>query len=134
MAYKIIDIQGVGEVYSEKLRAAGIDTPEALLEKAATRRARQMLAARTGIPGALILTWANHADLFRIRGIGPQYACLLEAAGVDTIKELAHRLPENLAPKLTAAASKKGLKRPISELTAEKWIEEAKTLSPVMKY
>ena len=129
MAYKIIDIQGVGEVYAEKLRKAGIDTPEALLARAATRRQRQTLAERTGI-----LTWANHADLFRVHGIGPQYACLLEAAGVDTIKELAHRLPENLAPKLSAAAAKKGLRRPISAQTVEKWIEEAKTLPPVMKY
>ena len=87
MAYKIIDIQGIG---APKLIAIGIKTPEELLEACLTPSARKKVAEETGISGKLILKWANHADLFRISGIGPQYAELLEAVGVDTVKELRH--------------------------------------------
>lgn len=100
MAYKIIDIQGIGEAYAPKLIAIGIKTPEELLEACLTPSARKKVAEETGISGKLILKWANHADLFRISGIGPQYAELLEAAGVDTVKELKHRVPANLTAKM----------------------------------
>ncbi|MFQ9392233.1 MAG: DUF4332 domain-containing protein [Parasutterella excrementihominis] len=94
MAYKIIDIQGIGEAYAPKLIAIGIKTPDELLEACLTPGARKKVADKTGISGKLILKWANHADLFRISGIGPQYAELLEAAGVDTVKELRHRVSQ----------------------------------------
>ena len=100
MAYKIIDIQGIGEAYAPKLIAIGIKTPDELLEACLTPAARKKVADKTGISGKLILKWANHADLFRISGIGPQYAELLEAAGVDTVKELRHRVPANLTAKM----------------------------------
>lgn len=135
MAYKITDIQGIGAVYSARLLQAGIDTPEALLAKAATRRQRSELAARTGISGTLLLTWTNHADLFRVRGIGPQYAELLELAGVDTIKELGHRIPSNLAIRMREVNERRRLVRgAISERAVARWIEEAKALPPIMKY
>ena len=82
MAYKIIDIQGIGPAYAEKLSAAGITTVDQLLEMGKTAKARKSLEETTGINGSLILTWVNHADLFRVKGIGPQFAELLEAAGV----------------------------------------------------
>ena len=100
MAYKIIDIEGVGEVYAAKLTAVGIEKVEQLLEKCAAPAGRKALAEQTGIADGLILKWANHADLFRIKGVGPQFAELLEASGVDTVKELKHRVPENLQAKL----------------------------------
>ena len=100
MAYKIIDIQGIGEAYAPKLIAIGIKTPDELLEACLTPAARKKVADKTGISGKLILKWANHADLFRISGIGPQYAELLEAAGVDTVKELRHRVPATLTAKM----------------------------------
>ena len=100
MAYKIIDIQGIGEAYAPKLIAIGIKTPDELLEACLTPAARKKVADKTGISGKLILKWANHADLFRISGIGPQYAELLEAVGVDTVKELRHRVPANLTAKM----------------------------------
>ena len=92
MDYKIIDIEGVGDVYAEKLTAAGINKVSELLEKCAAPKGRQELAEATGISEKLILRWTNHADLFRINGVGPQFSELLEKAGVDTVKEFRHRV------------------------------------------
>ena len=86
MNYKIIDVEGIGEVYGAKLTAVGINTVEELLEAAKKPAGRAELAEKTGITPKLILTWANHADLMRINGVGPQFSELLEAAGVDTVK------------------------------------------------
>jgi predicted flap endonuclease-1-like 5' DNA nuclease len=135
MAYKIIDIEGVGDVYAEKLTAVGIIKVEDLLEKCATPKGRAQLAADTGISDKLILRWTNHADLFRIKGVGPQFAELLEAAGVDTVKELRHRVPENLQPKLEETNAEKKLVRRVpalKEIIA--MIEQAKALPPVVTY
>ena len=81
MDYKIIDIEGIGDVYAQKLIAAGINKVSELLEKCAAPKGRKALAEETGISEKLILKWTNHADLFRINGVGPQFAELLEAAG-----------------------------------------------------
>lgn len=135
MAYKIIDIQGIGEVYAPKLIAIGITTPDELLEAYLTPSARKKIADKTGISGKLILKWANHADLFRINGIGPQYAELLEAAGVDTVKELKHRVPSNLTAKMTELNKVKNLaQRDPSEKEVTKWIEEAGELEAKITY
>ena len=91
MAYKVVDIEGVGATYAEKLAAAGINKVEELLAKCAAPAGRKALAEETGISDKLILKWTNHADLIRIHGVGPQFAELLEAAGVDTVKEFRHR-------------------------------------------
>lgn len=100
MAYKIIDIEGIGAKYSEILIKNGINTADDLLNKCKTPKGRKDLAEATGISEKLILTWTNHADLFRVKGVGPQFAELLEASGVDTVKELATRNAANLASKL----------------------------------
>lgn len=97
---KIDEIEGIGNVYAEKLIAAGIKDTYHLLEKGCTKKGRQELAEQTGIDEKRILTWCNHADLFRIKGVGPQFAELLEAAGVDTVKELGHRVAANLVRKM----------------------------------
>src|SRR5574344_2954925 len=107
MAYKIIDVEGIGPVYAEKLQAAGIKTTEEYLEKCASPSGRKTLAEETDISPKLILKWANHADLFRINGIASQFAELLEAAGVDTVKELKHRVPANLHAKVTEVNNEK---------------------------
>lgn len=135
MKYKIIDIEGVGETYAEKLTVAGIDTVEKLLERCASAKGRAEVAAETGISEKLILRWTNHADLFRIQGIGPQFAELLEAAGVDTVKELRHRVPANLEKRITEvneARNLTGRVPSVKELT--KMIEEAGTLEHVVTY
>ncbi len=135
MAYKIIDIEGVGEAYGEKLVAAGINTPEQLLEKCANPKGRKALAEQTGIAEKLILKWTNHADLFRIHGVGPQFAELLEAAGVDTVKELQHRVAANLAAKMEAVNAEKKLTRRVPTAgELQKMIDEAKTLPCTMSY
>ena len=102
MIYKIIDIEGIGPVYAEKLLAAGIDTDAKLLEKCAKPAGRKALAEETGISPKLILTWTNHYDLMRIDGVGPQFSELLEAAGVDTVKETRHRETEKQQQKQQA--------------------------------
>jgi nucleotidyltransferase/DNA polymerase involved in DNA repair len=135
MAYKVIDIEGVGEVYAEKLTDVGIIKVSELLEKCATPKGRAQLAVETGISEKLILRWTNHADLFRIKGVGPQFAELLEAAGVDTIKEFRHRVPENLQPKLEETNNEKHLVRRVPALKEViKMVEQAKTLEPIVTY
>lgn len=135
MNYKIIDVEGIGEVYSKKLIDAGINTVEELLQKGAKPAGRKALEEATGISGKLILTWCNHADLMRINGVGPQFSELLEAAGVDTVKEFRHRVAENLQPKLEEINQKKNLVgRVPSVKEVEKMIEQAKELAPMMEY
>lgn len=135
MKYNIIDIEGIGDAQGAKLKAAGINTVEELLDKCAAPKGRKTLAEETGISEKLILKWANHADLFRIKGVAGQFAELLEAAGVDTVKELRHRVPANLHAKLVEVNDAKNLcNRVPSEAEVERMIEQAKTLDPVMTY
>jgi predicted flap endonuclease-1-like 5' DNA nuclease len=135
MEYKIIDIEGVGDVYAEKLVAAGINKASELLEKGAAPKGRQELAEQTGISEKLILRWANHADLFRINGVGPQFAELLEAAGVDTVKEFRHRVAENLQPKLVEVNEEKNICNRVPAVSeVQKMIDQAKELEPKMTY
>lgn len=125
----IIDIQGIGEVYSKKLEEVGINTAEKLLEAGATRKGRDELAEKTGISGALILKWVNHADLIRIVGVAEQFSELLEAAGVDSVPELAQRVAAHLHAKLVEVNAAKNLTRRIpSEKQLGEWIEQCKSL------
>ena len=135
MNYKIIDVEGIGEVYAKKLIDAGINTIEELLEKCAKPAGRKELAEKADISPKLILTWTNHADLMRIDGVGPQFSELLEAAGVDTVKEFKHRLAENLQPKLEEINAQKHLVGRVPALKeVEKMIAQAKELPAVMEY
>jgi len=132
---KIEAIEGIGEVYAAKLKEIGIKTTEQFLERAATRKGRKELAETLGISEKLILKWANRADLFRIKGIGEEYSDLLEAAGVDTVPELAQRNPENLYQKLLEVnAEKKLVRRPPSLKQVANWVEQAKELPRVLSY
>ena len=135
MDYKIIDIEGVGDVYAKKLTEAGINKVSELLDRCAAPKGRKGLAKATGIQEKLILRWTNHADLFRVKGIGPQFSELLEAAGVDTVKELRNRKAENLYKALEETNAKKKLTRVVPPLkTVEKMIAAAKELEPKMTY
>ena len=135
MAYKIVEIEGIGSVYAEKLEAAGVKTTDDLLDKADTKKGREALAEETGISEKLILKWANHADHFRIKGIAGQFAELLEASGVDTVKELRHRVPANLHAKLVEVNEAKNLcNRVPAESEVAKMVEQAKELEPRIKY
>ena len=132
---KIIDLEGVGPVYAEKLIAVGIKTVEALLKAGATPKGRQELAEKTGVSGTLILKWVNFADLYRIKGVGEEYSELLEAAGVDTVKELAQRNADNLYAKIVEVNQAKELVRqiPTSKQVAS-WVEQAKALPRAIEY
>ena len=131
----IIDIEGIGEVYATKLKAAGIATTEALLEKGATTKGRTELEEATGISHKLMLKWVNMSDLFRIKGIGSEYSELLEVSGVDTVPELSHRNAENLLAKMTEVNAEKNLVRTLPTLHhVESWIAQAKELPRAVNY
>ena len=135
MTYRIIDIEGIGEAYAPKLISAGINRVDQLLDRCATPKGRAQLAGETGISEKLILRWTNHADLFRVKGVGPQFAELLEAAGVDTVKEFRHRVAENLVGKMQETNDARHLVRRVPSVKeVAKMIELAKGLEPVMKY
>ncbi len=126
---RIVDIEGIGSHYAEKLKEAGIDTTDELLEAGASYNDRKKLSEKTGISTSLILEWVNRADLFRIKGVGTQYSDLLEHAGVDTVVELARRNPENLHAKILEVNEAKNLvdDTPSVELLKD-WISQAKDL------
>jgi predicted flap endonuclease-1-like 5' DNA nuclease len=123
------DIEGIGATYESKLQQAGLLTVDDLLAAGGTPAGRDELAAKTGIAGGLILEWVNHADLYRINGVGSEYADLLEAAGVDSVLELAQRRPDNLQAKLAEINDQKHLVRSLpSESEVTRWVEQAKGL------
>jgi predicted flap endonuclease-1-like 5' DNA nuclease len=128
-------IEGVGPVYGEKLRQAGITNGLLLLKTGASPRGRAKLAQDTGIRNDLVLSWVNHVDLYRIKGIGSEFADLLERAGVDTVIELSRRNPQNLFDKIAAVNAEKKLVRQIPTLAnVQDWVEQAKTLPRVVSY
>ena len=131
----LIAIEGIGPLYAAKLKEAGVSTAEVLLAQGSTPKGRKTIAEKTGIGDALILEWVNHVDLFRIKGVGPEYADLLEEAGVDTIPELAQRRADHLFEKMVAINLEKKLvrKMPIQSQVAN-WIEQAKTLPRLINY
>ena len=135
MIYKIQDIQGIGPVFAEKLIAIGIETVDQLLEKGADPKGRQAIEDATGIDHGRVLTWVNHADLFRVDGIGPQFSELLEAAGVDTVKDLRTRTAANRAAKMLEVNEEKHLTRRVPvEKELQKMIDCAKALEPKVTY
>jgi len=132
---KLIEVQGIGEVSAGKLAAAGIVSTGDLLLKGATPQGRKEIATKAGISGDLVLKWVNHVDLFRIKGVGPQYAELLEAAGVDTVVELGKRVPENLVQKMTATnAEHKKVNQLPTIAQVKSWVEQAKLLPRAINY
>ena len=135
MAYKIDEIEGIGPSYGEKLRAAGIDTTDDLLTHCAKPAGRKQVAEKTGLSEKHILGWTNMADLMRVSGIGRQYAELLEASGVDTIKELRNRNAENLSSKMQEVNAVKNLAKVTPSLsTVEGWINQAKQTEPKISH
>lgn len=126
-------IEGIGGAYAQKLKQLGIQSVEDFLEKAATPQSRKEIALLSGINEGLLLRWVNHADLFRVRGVGADYAELLEAAGVDSTIELAHRKSENLYRRILEVNQDKKLVRKLpTEFQLDKWITLAKELPKVV--
>jgi len=132
---KLEIVEGIGDIYAAKLADAGIETTTALLNSGATPKGRTTLSEKTGISKKLILEWINHVDLFRVKGIGEEYADLLEASGVDTVPELAQRKPENLHKKLVEVNEEKELVRQLPSLNqVQDWISQAKELPRKISY
>lgn len=132
---KIVDIEGIGPAFAAKLNGAGIRTTDALLKAGCGSEERKQLAAATGIADSLILEWVNLADLYRVKGIGRQYSDLLEEAGVDTVVELATRVPENLLAKMVEVNKAKNLVNKMPGVSQVKgWIAQAKKLPRVVTY
>jgi len=135
MSYSITDLQEIEPAVAEKLKAQRIRTTVRLLESAKNVRGRQYLAEKIGVPESTILKWANMADRMRIKGVGEEYATLLAAVGVDTVRELKYRNPKNLAKAMAEANAKRKLVRFLpSEKAVEKWIERAKILPLKISY
>lgn len=132
---RIVEIEGIGLASAQKLQELGITTVEKLLEAGSTAKGRQELAEKSGLSAARILEWVNHADLFRIKGVGEEFSDLLEAAGVDTVPELAQRNAGNLHEKLVAVNQEKKLVRRVpSPQQVADWIEQAKQLPRAITY
>lgn len=132
---KIDQIEGIGEAYGRRLAAAGIETTEDLLAQGGTAQGRRAIAEKTGIADGLILRWVNHVDLIRVKGVAWQYSELLEAAGIDTVAELAQRKPENLAAKLAETNAAQKLVRQLpSRKSVTDWVNQARSLPRAVRY
>jgi len=128
-------VEGIGPRYAAQLATAGVTTTQGLLEAGASPKGRKDLAAKSGLSEKLILEWVNHCDLFRIKGVGGEYADLLEASGVDTIVELATRRADNLCAKMVQVnAAKKLVRKLPTENQVAGWVQQAKGLPRVVKY
>jgi len=131
----VLKIEGIGPVYAAKLQEVGIKSTDELLERGKSQNGREDLVEKTGISSALILKWVNMADLMRIHGVGEEYSELLERAGVDTVKELRNRVPENLYDSMVQANEAHKMVRRLPTLAeVESWVKEAKETEPMMTY
>ena len=135
MSRGVHTIEGVGPRYAQVLKEAGVSTTDQLLQAGSTSKGRAALASKTGLSSKLILKWVNMCDLFRVRGVATQYAELLEAAGVDTVKELRNRNADNLTEAMNRVNVEKQLVRMLpNNKRVNAWIEHAKSLQPVVTY
>ena len=135
MAYKIDEVEGIGPTYAAKLKEIGIEDTDDFLKLCCDAKGRDDAAEKTGISEKLILTWANMADLMRVNGIGKQYAEILHAAGVDTIKELRTRNAANLAEAMKKINDEKNLANAnASESSVQDWIDKAKEMEPLITH
>jgi len=131
----LVDIEGIGEQFADKLAQAGIGTTQTLLKRGATRDGRRAVAKASGVNSRRILQWVNHADLFRVKGVGQEYADLLEASGVDTVPELAQRNADHLHKQLKQTNDRRVLVRRIPAVKqVKRWISHAKRLRRVIEY
>lgn len=133
--YKVEEVEGIGPVIGEKLRNAGIKDTDSLLARSCTPKDRKSLAEESGLTTKQILKFANMVDLFRIDGVGSEFAELLESAGVDTVPELAQRNPANLTQAMATTNEEKKLTRRVpSEKEVTKWVAQAKELPRMLEY
>jgi uncharacterized membrane protein len=131
----LVYMQGVGEAYSQKLKDAGIANVEQLREKGATPKGREEIAKATGVSEKIVQRWVTMADLYRVKGIGKEYAELLEATGIDSVPELAQRSPGKLLGKMAVANEQKKMVRRMPVLSqVESWVGQAKSLPRIITF
>ncbi|MGH0034527.1 MAG: DUF4332 domain-containing protein [Myxococcota bacterium] len=132
---KIQEIEGIGPSLGEKFAGAGVANTDTLLQKGCDRAGRKALSEATGLSESRILGFVNMADLLRIKGVGGEYAELLVAAGVDTVKELKTRNGANLVDKVTEVNTEKKLTRKVpTQSQIEDWIKQADGLPGVIEH
>lgn len=135
MGYPITDIRAIGTETAMALKSEGIRTTVGLLRKASTPKQRLTIAERIGTNDKLVLDWVTAADRMRVKGVGWDYAELLRAAGVKTVKELKFRNPQKLVEQMTEANNRRKLVRSLPTVSmVQRWIENAKKLPPVIRY
>lgn len=135
MSYKIEEIEGIGPAMAEKLAKAEIKTTADLLNACCDKKGRLSTSERSGCSTTQLLKWVNMADLMRVSGVGQEYSELLEAAGVDTVKELRNRNAANLTAAMIATNEEKKLTRATpSEKTVQGWIDQAKEMKPLISH
>jgi hypothetical protein len=135
MSYPIGDVDCIQPEVVDRLRSVGIRTSDKLLDAAKSLRGRKTLAEKTGIDEKSLLRLANQIDRMRVKGVGRDYAKLLQIAGVDTVRELKYRNPKRLAEAMAEANAKRKLVRVLpSEGTVKRWIEYAKKLPLKISY
>lgn len=135
MSYKIEDVEGIGPAYAAKLAEAEITDTDEFLKSCCDAKGRAATAEKTGIGEKVLLKWANMADLMRVSGVGGQYAEILKASGVDTIKELRTRNAENLAAKMKEVNDEKNLANACpSAKVVQGWIDAAKDMEPLITH
>lgn len=134
---KIETIEGIGPKNRKALAKAGVSTTQGLLGAGGAKKGRKALAKESGCTEKQILEWVNRADLMRVRGVGEEYSDLLEASGVDTVKELRTRKPANLHAKMlevNTAKKNRLVRRPPSLSEVERWVDHAKELKPAVSH
>jgi nucleotidyltransferase/DNA polymerase involved in DNA repair len=135
MRYRIEAIEGIGRACGSKLRTAGISSKKDLLEHCVSAKGRRQVAATSGLDEGHLPKWANLADLIRARRIGKQFFELLEAAGIDTVKDLRTRRADHLAARMNAANAKRKLTRATpSERRVVRWIDQAKRMDAMITH
>jgi len=135
MNYRIQEIEGIGPAYAAKLAKSGITGTKHLLEQCASAKGRRLVAQATGLDEPQLLKWVNMADLMRISGVGEEYSELLEAAGVDTVKELKQRRADNLTARMEEVnAARKLIRQRPSAKQVARWIEQAKSLPALVMH
>ncbi len=127
---KLLSLKSMREAVLVAFQNVGIDTTEQLLERGANRGDRKKLAEETGLSEREIQSWVHRADLLRIKGMGEEYSHLLQAAGIDTMKELSGLLPSSLFSKLVMLNREENyVRRMPSETMVANWVSLAKELS-----
>lgn len=134
MNYRLKELRTISEAHVSKLEKGGFSTASQLLAKGATPDERKALAAHLDLSDDEILTLVNRADLSRIKGVGPVYSDLLEYSGVDTVIELAKRVPEHLHAKLLEKSVAHATKRAPRLHDVESWVDQAKKLDRKVSY